>query len=296
MLIDPNLAGFPFFLFLMLLINIFVPAGLVFAAETLAMVALRAPALREVDWPMWRKAKLEMVRIRLREAWPHRVEYTVLAVNLFAFFILVQAGQGSFLKGLHEPLRSLVIFMFMFVFWRGLLSVLMNKKVGLAAFIALSAWVVCGTFLWRLPIGARLFSAMKMLLNFSMLLSVGHVFFCRFIERESLREMKVEQVQQGVILSDSTWAKLSSEDELAGKIGGRYADGLTQSDAETLRSWLTRRGAADFTVYQTIPFAVWIFLGTLLTLSGRASVVTLLAPYLSRSRDLVYAAAQRLFS
>lgn len=295
-LIDPNLAGFPFFLFLMILINIFVPAGLVFAVETVVKVALLAPALRTVDWPKWRKAKLEVLDIRLRELWPYRVEYLVLAVNLVALFFLVQEGQRRFLQFLQEPLRTLSVFVFMFVFWSPLVSVLRNKKVGLAAFCALSAWMILGTFVWRLPLGARLFSALKMMLNFTMFLSIGRVFFTWFIERESLRELQVEQVKQGVILSDSTWEQLSREDELAGKMEERYVDGLTHRDAETLRTWLIRRGTADYTVYQTIPFAFWIFLGTLLSVTGRANAVTLITPYLSRSWDLCRAAAGRLFS
>jgi hypothetical protein len=184
----------------------------------------------------------------------------------------------------------------MLIFWPGLVSVLRNKSIGLAAFFALSAWVIGGTLLWHLSLGSRLFAAMKMMLNFSMFLSVGRVFFSWFIERESLRELHVEQVQQGVILSDSTWAKLSGEGELAGKMGERYVDGLTHHDAETLRTWLARHGAADYTVYQTIPFAFWILLGTLLTVSSQANAVTLISRHYLHSQEFLYAAARRLFS
>lgn len=295
-LIDPNLPGFPAFLFLLLLINIFVPAGLVFAAETLVKMALKLPALRGMDWSTWLKAKFDVAGIRLREAWPYRVEYLVLAVNLFALFLGLQAAQARVIRGLGEPLRSLTVFLFMFVFWSWLVSVLRNKKAGLAALAGIFAWTMAGSLYWRWDIAGRAWSTMKMMLNFGMFLSTGRFLLDWFIEKESLRELRADQLQLGSVLSDRTWERLAAEKELDGKMSKRCVDGLTEEDASALKAWLAGRGAADYTVYQTIPFALWITLGALLTMSGRANVVSVLAPVYVRAQGLILAAAARWFS
>ncbi|MBI3566122.1 MAG: prepilin peptidase [Elusimicrobia bacterium] len=289
-LVDPNLPGFPSYLFLLLLINIFVPAGLVFAVETVAKAVLRLRALGELDWRVWPKAKAEMVVVRLRDLWPHRFDYFVLAVNLLALFLGLQAAQARFFRAVAEPGRSLGTFAFAFVCWQGGASVLRDRRVGLAAFAALCAAAAGGALFGGWPGGARLRDAARMTLNFGLLLSFGRLAFDWFIERDSLRELPAEQVELGTVLADQTWSALSAEKELAGRMGARCVDGLTEQDARTLKAWLGGKGAPAVAAYRTIPFAFWIFLGTLLTLSSRANAVALLAPWLGRARAALAAA------
>lgn len=284
-LIDPNLPGFPLLLFLILLINVFVPAGIVFALETVVNLALKAPLLRGVDWPKWRKAKVEMAAIRLREMWPYRGEYLVLAVNLFALFFALQAASARVRPLIPEPWGSLSVFVLMFAFWDALTVVLRNKKVGVAAFAAVVLAVPAGVLLLGMDAGGLLLAAVRMTFNFGMLLSVGRVVFAWIIERDSLRELHAAELKYGDILSDGTWARLGAEKDLAGKMDERYVDGLTHGDAATLKAWLAGRATRDYNVYHTIPFALWIFLGTLLTLSCRGSVVAKMAPYLAQAQE-----------
>lgn len=284
-LIDPNLPGFPLLLFLILLINIFVPAGLVFALETVVNLVLKIPLLRGVDWPKWRKAKLEMAGIRVREMWPYRGEYLVLAVNLFALFFALQAASAHVRPLIPEPWGSLSVFVLMFAFWDALTVVLRNKKVGAAAFAAVVLAVPAGVFLLGMDAGRLLLAAVRMTFNFGMLLSVGRVVFAWIIERDSLRELHAADLKYGDILSDGTWASLGAEKDLAGKMDERYVDGLTHGDAATLKAWMAGRATRDYNVYHTIPFALWIFLGTLLTLSCRGSVVAKMAPYLAQAQE-----------
>lgn len=272
-LIDPNLPGFPLLLFLILLINIFVPAGLVFAVETLVKLAVAVPRLREVNWPKRTKAWAEVALIRFREAWPYRAEYAMLAVNLFALFFALQLGSARFGRLLPEPWGSLAVFVLMFACWGRLTLVLRDKRVGALAFAALCVAVPAGALRFHWDARAGLAAAARMVFNFGMLLSVGRVVFHWIIERDSLRELVPENLQHGDILSDGTWARIRAEKDLAGAFGERYVDGLTRSEAATLKAWLLERRASDFSVYHTIPFAFWIFLGTLLTLSYRGSVV-----------------------
>lgn len=285
-LIDPNLPGFPALLFLVLLINVFVPAGLVFTTETVVKLALAVPELRGVDWRKRVKGAGEAALIRLREAWPYRAEYAMLAVNLFAFFFALQVGASRVARVLPEPWGFFAVFVLMFAFWGRLTVVLRDKRVGAAAFAALCVAAPAGAYYLGWNARAGLAAAGRMVFNFGMLLSVGRVVFHWIIERDSLRDLRPESLAYGDILSDGTWAQIRAEKGLAGLMGERYVDGLSHADVAALKTWLSERKAHGYSVYHTIPFAFWIFLGTLLTLSYRGSVVTALAPYFDRALEV----------
>ena len=116
-----------------------------------------------------------------------------------------------------------------------------------------------GVFHLHWAVREGFFAALRMVFNFGMLLSVGRLLFSWIIERDSLRELCASDLKYGDILSDLTWAQISAESDLSGKMGERYVDGLSHGDVATLKAWLQSRTAADYNVYHTIPFALWIF-------------------------------------
>jgi hypothetical protein len=296
-LVEPNLPGFPQLLFLLLLVNIFVPAGLLFAVETLVLLAARAPRLWAPDGAMRLSAELDRLRVRAKELWPYRYDYLMLLVNLFAMFILVQRllqlempALSRFASG---PWISLGVFVVISVVWKVLSELLRNKIVGILSFAGVCVWTLGGAFVWHWDVAGGVLAAVKMTANFWVFLSFGRGLFVWLIERESLREALAGNLRHGVVLSDDSWNRIGSESELTGRIGERYSDGITDEDAATLRGWLETKGIATLSVYQTIPFALWIFFGTLLTVSSGCNVVAVLAVRFQWALDALRAAAPR---
>ena len=295
-LIDPNLPGFPPVLFLLLLVNIFVPAGLIFMGETVVRLLARLP--RATEFSRWAGllGAVDRLRVRCREEWPHRYDYLVLTVNLFAVFFLMQRELPRLSAYISGPWVSLVIFVSMSLAWKGLATVLRNKFVGLAAMGLLSVWMLSGSLLWHWDIGKFLWSALKMTANFWMFLSLGRGLFIWAIERESLRDSTAGQLRHGVVLSDESWNRIGSEGDISDQMGERYSDGISEDEAVSLRSWLESKGIANLTVYQTIPFALWIFFGTLLTVSRGCNVVAVLLDRFWWAQQLFKSAASRWLS
>jgi hypothetical protein len=297
-LIDPNLPGYPLLLFMLLLVNIFVPAGLFFAAEAVALLFLRAGALWGVDWRRWLKAKASLVEVRLCEAWPYRCQYFTLGVNLYALFYLAGTAQRYWHRLSWGPFGNLIFLLFMLVVWGKIARVLRDRRVGYLSLASLVAAMSAGACFGHWDIPAIIVSSLKMTASFGIFLSVARLLFHRHIELESLRELRLEHLQPGVVLSDETWQRLSAEKDLVGKLGDRFSDGLLQDEVEAIKTWLASRSAvaapsAGYTSYQTIPFAVWIFLGSLYTLSRRENLVAVLIPYFKRAWDLFEAGAAR---
>jgi hypothetical protein len=313
-LIDPNLPGYPLLLFMLLLVNIFVPAGLYFAVETVLRLALRAGELWRVDWRTWIKAKAEVIEIRLREAWPYRYQYTTLVVNLYALFYLTGTAQRYSRHLAWGAFGNVVLFLLMFVAWGKITAVLRDRRVGYMALAGLVVAMSAGAYFGHWDILAIIVSALKMTANFGVFLSVARLVFHRFIELESLRELRPEHIRPGVVLSDKTWERLAAEKDLADKLDKRLSDGLSVAEAEAIKAWLGTQAAAapappaasdtatpqpasaGYTSYHTVPFAVWIFLGSLYTVVRRGNSVALLIPYIERAWDLFKAGAARWLS
>jgi hypothetical protein len=183
--------------------------------------------------------------------------------------------------------------------------------MGYLALAGICAAMLAGRFFGHWDIGAIIAAALRMTFNFGVFLSAARLLFHWYIERESLRELRPEHLQTGVVLSDDTWATLAEEGELAGKLE-RYSDGLSAQEADVLKAWLASRAKDPqpapavpgqpakppqrYMIYETIPFAVWIFLGSLFTVLRRKNMVALLVPHLGHASGALKAVAARWLS
>jgi hypothetical protein len=296
-LIDPNLPTYPLLLFMLLLVNIFVPAGLFFAAETVARMLFRTRELPGVDWGKWLKAKVSLVEVRLREAWPYRYQYMTLVVNIYALFYLSGTAQRYWHRLSWGPFSNVMLSLLMFVLWGKIIGVLRDRRAGYLALASIVAAMSAGSYFGHWDVLAIIVSALKITVNFGVFISMARMVFHWYIELESLRELRSEHLKPGIVLSDETWRRLAGEKDLAGKLGDRISDGLGEEEVETLKAWLASRpAAANYTSYHTIPFAVWIFLGSLYTVVRRGNLLSMLIPYLGQAWDLFKIGAARWLS
>lgn len=283
-LIDPNRPGFPRLLFLVFLINIFVPSGLVFAAETIATVLARVPALWALDWPRELHAFADRTRVRWVDARPYRWQYAALTVNMIILFIAIRLAQPFLGRLAPGPLGQLAIFFALLFFWGRVTALLRRQAVGAAALILISVALCFASFGLGWDIWAAVRSGLRMAVNFGLFISLARIVLYWWIERESLREADAGTLAPGDILSDNAWEALKRDKTIGESLGKRYCDGLTTQEAGALKAWLAGEAggrpkdapAVKTEVYRTIPFGVWIFLGALLTLTCRTTVVPLL--------------------
>lgn len=298
-LINPNLRGFPYLLFLVLLINIFVPAGLFMACEATARFLLGVGAMRTEDRRKSSKAALDRISKRLVDAWPRRGQYLVLGFNLVVLFFALRLAERRFQAFFLGPFGQLGLFFAMAVSWKWLVLLLCDPAVGYAALAVFVGAGAAAPFL-GFEVGPLLSEGCRMAASFWMLLFIARVALHWIIERQSRRELDAGGLKAGDILSDETWTRLMEEKSFGEKLGPRYSDGLTREEAENVKVWLqsprpapenASAPAEGFTVYHSIPFAVWIFLGSILTLANRGTAVALLAPYFWKAYEALKPAA-----
>ncbi len=276
-LVNPNLPGFPRMLFVVMLINIFVPAGLILSVETLVRLAARAPILARTDWRKEAHAWLDAARVRLIDHWPHRYNLLALSVNLFAFFTLFRFGQRWLLGAAAGPAGRLLVFSGLILVWSPVQRLLCNRILSACALCGLAAAALAAAFLRGVDVLAWIRLGVAMMFNFGMLLSVARVALGALAERQSLASVPADEVHAGMILAEPTWQVLRREPRLAQQLGASYCDGLTADEAQAVKSWLVLDGSRDKLAqcrfYRAVPFAAWIFLGCVLTLHCRSTII-----------------------
>lgn len=285
-LADPRLPGFPRLLFLVMLINIFVPAGIALAAESLLRLTARgvelSGSLLSVDWSKELKALVDRARVRVKDHWPFRYNLLALAINLFCLFTAFLAVERRLLHAAAGPGARLLVFAGLAAVWGRVSSLLKKPALGAAALCALSAGALVGAFGFGVDAAALLRRGLGMLVNFGEFLALLRFALAFLAERQSRAELRPDDVHPGLVLEDQTWRALKTA--LGSSLGPRYCDGLSAEEAQALKVWLSSRPArqagASWRFYRALPFAVWIFAGSLLTFRFRATVLHAMLPEL----------------
>lgn len=115
-------------------------------------------------------------------------------------------------------------------------------------------------------------SLVRLLLVFGVLRWVLDLYF-RYTQ---VYRIDIHKLRSGMLLSDELMKKLQKEMPgfLEG-IGAIYPDGLSEEQVGRMRNIYMEKGYREIEVCRTFPFAVWMFLGVLLTLGLKQSVLHL---------------------
>lgn len=273
-LVDPNLIGFPSVLFLRMLINIFVPAGFWVLASVALSLLLRLPKLTRDDYRRTFLGLLSKTIIRVLEAWPYRYSYALHALNIFILFVginilFLQVAAFSFMR---TGLGQLAVILGIYTVWGPLSGLLQRFRLGVVA----AAFAVAAFYhqdLEDLPWGQILSGALQNMLVFGVILAVLQSLVTRYLRKENELKVESKELQPGMILSEEAWASVRKFAARFGtEIPKRYADGLFHEDVEAVRAWM---GIPELVLstYQATPFAIWVFMGSVLTLCSRKNVV-----------------------
>jgi hypothetical protein len=273
-LVDPNLIGFPSVLFLRMLINIFVPAGLWVLAAVVVALALRVPKITKDDVRRTALGWTSRAIIRVMEAWPYRLGYAVHGFNIFLLFVGINVVMLEFkaFAFMRSGLGQLVVILGMYVVWGPVTGILQRWRFGVLG----TAFAIAAFYhqeLEELPWGHILKGAFENMIFFGIGMAVLKAFVTDHLRKESELKVDSKELQPGMILSEEAWASVRKFAARFGtEIPRRYADGLFREDVEAVKSWM---GIPDLVLatYQATPFAVWVFLGSVLTLCSRKNVV-----------------------
>jgi len=295
-LVDANLGGFPRLLFLVILINSFVPPGVLFAAEAVAR-SLSAFAARVsavcLDPRQAAIAAVDRARVRAADLWSRRWRALVLVVNLAALFLVLQLVMSSLPRASLGPIGTLLAYFGMFAAWSKLSSLLRRPLWGGVALLVFFGASAVASALGQ-DLVVLLWRTAKNVVGFGLFLSLARGIFERVLERASVSEVPADDLRAGVLLTDEAHVALSSDPEAAPLLGDRNCDGMTAEGAVSLRSLLRVRGQSSLSIYRGVPFAAWIFLGAVMTLWRPGTVVTWATIYGRTLPRYLYGALEKI--
>lgn len=285
-LVDANLPGFPSLLFMVLLINIFVPAGLLFAAEGTASLILGAPAalarapwsaLGRGPWPAV-KGALDVAKVRFLEFYPKRWQAAMVAVNLASFFFLLRVIERRLGERPIGGFGRVMLFLVMYAVWGRAAPLLRRPLTGAFALAAALIGAVAASIA-GVDLAAMILLSARNALGFGFFLSLARLAFDRQLENAGLGRLAADDLRAGTIPTDEAWTSLSGDPGLARVLDARRRDGLSAPEAAAVKAWLKARGGGELAVHRAVPFAAWILIGSVLTLWRPGTVVSWMMPY-----------------
>jgi len=267
MLIDHNVRGFPYIVFLKLLINIFVPAGLWILATVLFGAVKSIPRLDCSHLRRDAEGLLHRAVRRTKDIWPYRYGFAVYLLNIFLLFFALDLMEGRFaeLSFLKSAWGRMLLLMMMYALWTPVSALLKGKRFW-RSWIAIAVWWAIDPGLRALSIKASVVDTVETVVMFGIILTLLRSAVTLFLRGETSEQVAAKDLQPGMILSETAWQTMREFGrEHNEAVPRRYADGLFPEDVDRLRAWKHIPDSV-VTVYRATPFAFWVFYGTLLTL------------------------------
>lgn len=274
-LADPGLAPQAGYLFLRLLVNIFVAAGLWVALSVAAglLASLRRKgALRDAAAALGARLSAAAGGGGARAA---LAAFLGLLSVFLAQQVAVTAAGGFVSKYI---LRPEVVFLFLFLLWGKLRRAFGGGRALRGAAALLLALLALGAYRQGAGLAELAAASLGNTLRFGLLALLGNLALGFLLENRGKYRLAAADIAPGVVLTAGTAAALRKAPELADCLVSCFKDGLTERQAVTLRAWLERNGEpeAGLEAVRGKAFAGWILAGAVLTLAFDRNLAALI--------------------
>ena len=256
-LVRPWLWGFPYWICLDLMINVFLPAAFFIL---LVLIYRKSHEIGKISMREWVSGAGRWLRVLF--SWlpaNRRVLFTFMG-NMLIIPAMIQSLY-SVIPNSFSKFFQLTIYIFFYLFWGPIYSFLEERYI----------FFIMGFLL--IEIAHKLHESVLALIYNGFYFSFGFMVFSailgvlsNYLKMSCVRRFDVSNLSPGDILSDSSWSDViqfcsrpAPEYEFR-----RYADGLSKEDIEVIQSCCSAE--KEVVVCETRPFAFWIFFGALWTL------------------------------
>lgn len=266
-LIYPNLTQFPNRLFLVLLINIFVPASLFFVGSLFVRFALKLFSGRYDKTIKTIPGNIaKTLKGRLNKSPSEITGWLFLTANYFILFSISQVlrlyAHNYFVKIVSSPM---IVFGVLFLTWDRIYGYMMRKRTTALFLIIMGVYLVSGSFMFPEKVKQDLINGMSLVLRFGMLVIFLKTFISHYFEKTQKFTLPVTEISAGMIPTRNTLNIIGRDKEFS----DIYSDGLTPAQAEKIKKW-DKSDTLEFA--RAKPFAMWIWLGSIITLMAKTDM------------------------
>lgn len=225
------------------------------------------------------KSKEKKERLAAKKArWKSIENMGKMLLSIVTIFLILSFLAGPINQFTSINLSSLRIFVFAsLIIFGGPLSKLFRRPLvfKIIVVILISAlgygFAAFPEMTWQ-----NLYQTIKMMAVFMVILGLFKKTIDFYIQRTSLREIKVEKLEPKMFLAEESLARIKKDREYYNRyIDVIRPDGLTPEQVEAIKKWNSRKNGAKIetvNIYKPFPFVVWMFLGVIITLILKGSL------------------------
>jgi len=278
----------PYFPSFVLLVNIFVPVFLYLLIRSglhyikfihWRLTRPKSAALSEKEKDLKEKEKKPADK---KERWKNIGNIGKMFVGIVAIFLIFSFLEKPVNQYISLDLSSLRVIIFSsLIIFGGSMGRLFQKPLVFKIIVVILIVILGYGFItspeatWQ-----NLYQTMKMMAIFMIILGLFRKMIDFYIQRTSLREIKIEKLEPRMFLAEETLRELKKDKEYYDEhINVIRPDGLTLEQVEAIKKWAPKEkkgGLETVSIYKPFPFVAWMFLGVIITLILKGSLLHLI--------------------
>lgn len=271
-LIFPDIVHFPKRLFLVNLINIFIPAALFFVGYMIFKITVKLFSGKyDKNFANLPQKVISALKGKINKSPTEITGWGFLLVNYFVLFSFSQIFKAHthnyFAKILSEPM---LVFGVLFLTWDKIYGYMMRKRTTALFLIIMGVYLISGSFMFPERVKNDLLQGISLTLRFGMFIMFLKTFIVYYFEKTQKYQVKTAEISPGMILTKNTLSHIKSDGSFYKEcFGDYYSDGLTAHQADKIKKW---NKLSNIEAAKAKPFAFWIWLGCLFTLAFKTDV------------------------
>ncbi|MFC1474755.1 prepilin peptidase [bacterium] len=257
-----------------LLINVFAVA-LVFVVVHIIAMLVSTTTVTKPDL----KSKVSERIDKLKTNWLEYLNYTLGMVSLFLFINLISRPLQ---QALHRyiPGFTLIFFILVFLFFHRLMKFIKGRNF-IVIFLVITTLFLAYLILWDKQSTMQSLITLKDIIENALVMFFAmagiNAIFIMYLKISEEQRVAVRELSAKSVLTQDSMKKVQ---EKIDDIGPIYPEGLSQEQLEKIKSKF--RAEEEFSLYRTMAFAPTMFIGVIVTMFFRQSVVHLFLTYVFR--------------
>ncbi len=274
----PEIAGFPGYLWLSVLINTFVIAG-IYAVARFLYESYRMKLSGDNDAFKELRDFKEKIRAFFAEN-SGKTAARKIAGIFFSLGIIFLAKQvlNMYLMGLlgRSLSKAYIIYFLLFFGWEKAGKIFQKKSWKIAMGVLYAVYFSAGMIFFRDEVLSHVLKALSNVVKFSVILTLGRFVLEYLVEKKNAYWVSSKDVKEGMVLSSFSIKSVRTNEEIAPLFEGYYKDGIDSEQAQALSAWLSKidGGKGKLEMVKGYPFAFWIYLGCIFLLVFNKSILS----------------------
>ncbi|MEW5950950.1 MAG: hypothetical protein AB1637_03575 [Elusimicrobiota bacterium] len=274
----PEAAGFPKYLWISVMINTFVAAG-IYAVARFFYESYKMKISGDNDAFKEIRDFREKIKSFFSENSGKTAAKKIIHIffSLGVIFLAKQVANMYLMAAIGRSFsKAYIIYFLLFFGWEKAGKIFEKKSWKMIMIILYVSYFVLGSLFFRQEMLAHLYKALSNVLKFSVILTLGRFVLEYLVEKKNSYWVSSSEVKEGMVLSSSSIKSLRSDKEISVFFDDYYKDGIDKEQAEKLSYWLLKidGGKGKIEMVKGYPFALWIYVGCLFILIFNKSILS----------------------